>query len=176
MTRLIFLLFTTLVAIAAVAQTPQSSAAPFSISISMVNSQVSLGSPTKIQIVLENISDKEITVAESNFSKNGERSYRLNVVSNTGSAVPRTDYGKALSGQRTQSFTIIRDSQKPHFLQPHEKLVSEATLNRIYKFENPGTFFVQAAKDINPDAANSDVVKSNILTVTIVQDAKSQNK
>jgi len=142
---------------------------PFKISISSPDTQVHLGNTIRIKIVLENTSDKEIEVPESVSTHNGELSYVISVVSATGAAVPLTEYGKALHGLPTRTFVVIRDSQKPHFLQPHETLIAEATLDKIYKFASPGKFFVQAEKDVNPDVANGSVVKSNILTLTVVK-------
>ena len=162
---------------ASVAQ--NSTKAPISITLSTPHSQYPVGQQIEIDIILENTSDKEISVLQDNARSKAELSYEIDVLNGTGRRPPYSRWGKILHGQDPGDGTIgdVSDSHQIHHLQPHETLSDSAVLNTIYDLSSPGQYVIQvtktsppsAVKKRFPDTEPDKPVTSNAIKITIAK-------
>jgi hypothetical protein len=142
---------------------------PIAVTLSAPQSEYAVGQPIKIDITVQNTSDKEISVAQSNATGKAELSYEIDVLDSRGRRVPYLRYGKQLHGEDPTG--AIFDSQKIHHLQPHEVLSDSAVLNTIYNLSSPGQYLVQVKKKKFPGVEPDKPVASNPIKITIVKPA-----
>ena len=166
--RVLAVLFLLLVS-ASVAQ--NSTKAPVSITLSSPHSEYVVGQPIEIDIVLENISNNEISVAKSNARGKAELSYEIDVLDGTGRRAPYLRWGKILHGQDPGDgrFGVVSDSQQTHQLQPKATLSDSAVLNTIYDLSSPGQYVIQVTKKLFPGTEPSQPVSSNAIKITIAK-------
>jgi len=70
---------------------------------------------------------------------------------------------KVMSG----STRVMRPASQPEMLQPGESKVIFEDVGSWYEMDKPGTYVVQVSECVSDDAG-ADVVKSNVLTITVV--------
>lgn len=166
--RVFAVLFLILVS-ASVAQ--NSTKAPVSITLSTPHSDYVVGQQIEIDIVLENISNNEISVAQSHSRGKAELSYEIDVLDGIGRRAPYLRWGKILHGQDPGdgSIGVVSDNKKLHHLQPHETLSDSAVLNTIYDLSTPGQYVVQVTKKRFPGTEPDTPVSSNAIKITIAK-------
>lgn len=154
---------------ASVAQ--NSTKAPVSITLSTPHSQYVVGQPIEIDIVLENTSDKQISVAQSRSRGKAELSYEIDVLDGAGRRTPYLRYGKVLHGLDTGDgrFGVVSDSQQIHHLQPKATLSDSAVLNTVYDLSSPGEYVIQVTKKTLPGTEPDKPVASNAIKITLVR-------
>ncbi len=154
------LILTPLLNVQAVAQ---DAAAPFTITITPINSNLRLGDPIMIHIVLQSTSEKQIPMPEVRHDgTQGEYNYRVTVADSKGGAPPDTDHGKRLKGGGEVMglrSTIIKSLQKG------DTVAEDLDLNTVVKINSPGDYTVQVER---ADPLYSSLhVKSNKLTIHV---------
>ncbi|HKW58073.1 MAG TPA: hypothetical protein VJN42_12015 [Candidatus Acidoferrum sp.] len=146
----------------------QRGAAPFSVTVKTSQDNVKAGSEIGIRIILQNTSATDLSMARSNGVSQGESHYLIDVRDSSGLTAPETEYERRITGKENGKRTVIYGSDIFFTLKPHETLEDEALLNKLYDLRRPGKYTVQVSREI-PKQLGGGTVKSNILTITVVE-------
>jgi hypothetical protein len=147
------------------AQSQQPPSPTFSISLHAAQSTAIVGAPVKMDITLTNTSKSVIVVAQDK-SRKGDFTYAISVRDAAQKEAPWTDYHRALNGESTTTPMIIVSGGGPHRLEPGESMVDTLEINDLYDLRMPGKYTVQVERT---DSASKNLVKSNLVTLTITQ-------
>ena len=158
-----------LLASAATAQTKPA----ISLNLSTVHTVIQAGSEIDLDILITNVSSKEILVSKSPARDNGDSRFDVSVRDANGVAAPQTDYSKALHGIQQHKDTghkgaevvmIPMGSNISVPLQPGDSMKDRIVLNRLYDLETPGTYSVQVSRY---DQVSRTMVQSNTITIQV---------
>ncbi len=126
-------------------------------------SEIKLGKPIWIHIVLKSVSKEPFTIPETRQVGLGEMNYRISVVDADGNAVPDTERGRRLRNHEAtggRSVTILE-------LKDGNEITDDANLNNVVNIPAPGNYVVQVERS---DPRYADLhVKSNELTIHVTQ-------
>lgn len=140
---------------------------PFSVVITGPQKPVKAGSEVKIEIVLRNTSDREITVGRTLVSQ-AEFHYLIEVRDSQGHPAPDTEYGRRIMGRETGKRTIMYSSGDAFFtLKPNDTLDDEAVVTKLYDLSQTGKYFIQVTRSPLEKVDNGRI-KSNIITITVI--------
>ncbi|PYX10063.1 MAG: hypothetical protein DMG88_03995 [Acidobacteria bacterium] len=142
-------------------------AASFSLTITALQNPVKAGSEVRIEMVVTNISNREITVSRSNGEGQAEFSgYTAEVRDRKGNLSSETKYGRGLKGEggtpEAPTVTVTNDILFP--LQPGKKLKDMLIVSRLWDMSQPGVYSIQVQRT-DPDTGI--LVRSNSVTVTV---------
>jgi len=164
---LILLLHTGTSSLIVLAQTtPKSTKTPFSVTISATQTVMKAGAEVRINVVLTNISDREIYINVSGGP--GELDYTVSVLDRSGHEAPETKYLRALRGEdasdpgETTTLVVAR-SFGLRDVKPGETFRSSIDLGKLYDLQ-PGKYTIQLERI---EEETHPVVKSNTITVTV---------
>jgi hypothetical protein len=139
---------------------------PFYIVITGPQKPVKAGSEVKVEIVLKNTSDRELTVGRTNAVSQAECHYLIEVRDNQGQPAPDTEFGRRIMGRETKKRVILYWGDAYFTLKPNETLEDEAVASKLYDLSRPGKYIVQVSRVV-PKELGGGVVKSNPVTVTV---------
>lgn len=136
---------------------------PFTITISTRDAIFKVGEPIHLRVTLKNISSKEIRLAEApGAPPPAEYQYRFDVRDGNGRHAALTNYARTFMRAVPPSGSRVTLA-----LQPGETSDDETALNKLYDLARPGTYVVQVTRAV-PEYLGKGIVKSNALTITIV--------
>lgn len=133
---------------------------PLTISISVVNPTVKVGTEIRIHVVLRNVSDKAMLIPTSPDPSEAELHYRVQVRDKSEKDAPETTYGHTV---RTTGFS---GSEMKISLQPGGTLEQDTLLRKLFDLSTPGVYEVQLSRRV-PYDPNGETVKSNMITITV---------
>jgi hypothetical protein len=142
--------------------------ASFSIVIAGAQEPVKVGSEVKVEIVLKNTSDHELTIGKTNAVSQAEFHYLVEVRDDQGRSAPDTEYGRRVFGRETKKRTILYWGEAYFTLKPNQTLEDEAVASKLYDMSRPGKYLIQVSRVV-PKELVGGVVKSNAVTVTVKQ-------
>jgi hypothetical protein len=164
---IVFLILATLVTGPVTGPAQARPAASFSLTITALQNPVKAGSEVRIEIVVTNISNREITVSRSNGEGQAELSgYTAEIRDRKGNLISETKYGRELKAEggtpEAPTVTVTNDILFP--LQPGKKLKDMLIVSKLRDTSQPGIYSVQVQRT-DPDTGI--LVKSNTVTVTV---------
>ncbi len=142
----------------------------YSLTIGAGSGTFKRGTDVKIQIVLANLTDHQISIARLNDTNGPEFEYVFDVRESDRRSVPLTRYGRASHG--TPDAGDVRQgcgdcSGFSEDVAPHEKITDEISVTKIHDLSKPGKYTVQVSR-FNDDGLKT-LVKSNTITITITE-------
>ncbi len=163
-----FLVATLTVGLPSVALAQVRTAASFTLAIAAHQKAAKAGSDVRIEIVVTNVSRRDITVSRSNGEGQAELSgYTAEVRDRKAHLISETTYGRGLRGEESSSagpiVSITSDLVYP--LQPNQQLKDVLIVNKLRDMSQPGVYVVQVQRT-DPDSGI--LVKSNKITVRVV--------
>jgi hypothetical protein len=138
---------------------PQTSQAPFTITVGTDKPEVKVGDPVDLKIEMKNISDHDLECggAPSNAL---DRRYGYDVVYEDGQAAPKVVRNHPEIGETGSIWRCV--------IKPGETATAaRGRISQLYDFSRPGKYSIQVWRHEAFDA-RSDVVRSNTLEVTVV--------
>jgi hypothetical protein len=154
--------------------------------ITAPESEIRLGSPVPLKLVLTNISNHDIWFSGFNvsgpvFKQVPLRQIDIQVRDSDGKLVAETEFGKTIHGRSVERPQVEPpDPSKPGkplpgpprdvfmISQPGETLAEESDLSKEFDLSKPGRYTVHAvARRLDPDAGG--LVQSNDVTFTITR-------
>jgi hypothetical protein len=149
-----------LIILAACAAGPaQSTTPPFTLTLEAEENPVKAGSVVKVDITLQNSSNRAIHVHLSL----AETEYTFEVRDGQYRIPPATEYARKAKGRGYFSNDQI------FYLQPGESLPKDLlVLTKFYDMSRPGKYTVQVSRAV-PKELGGGTVKSNTLTITVVE-------
>jgi len=137
---------------------PQTAQQPFTLKLSAVKSQVSIGDQIEIRIVMTNTSDHPIDCTRT--SSNGlDRNYRYDV-SYEGQPAPKIIRKHPEIGEEFSTWPCI--------IKPGESASSAGGLiSVLYDFNRPGEYTIQVERPA-VFAPNNPYIKSNTITIAVL--------
>ena len=130
------------------------------ITISAPQTEVEIGAPVLLHIVLANLSRQDIYVYKAPGAGNAEIYYSISVFDIEGNARPTTTYGNAIlnGGGRIGSRIGV-------MLKPGEKLEQDATISNLYDMKSVGVYrvIVKRPNPLDPTIT----LKSNEISITV---------
>jgi hypothetical protein len=136
---------------------------PFSLTISTPQEIVKAGSEVRVDVVLRNTSDHEITLLRSPGTGRGELEFESDVLGEKGNLASQTKYGQQL---KKSGLNAVEGSRIMFRLQPGETYEDSMSLNKLYDLSKPGKYKIQLHKRV-PEHLGQGVVKSNALVITV---------
>jgi len=136
---------------------------PFSLTIGTPQQVVKAGSEVRVDVVLKNTSDHEITLLRSPGTGRGELEFESDVLSEKGNPASQTKYGHGL---KKSGLDAVEGSRIMFRLQPGETYEDSMSLNKLYDLSKPGKYRIELHKRV-PDHLGQGVVKSNALVITV---------
>jgi len=130
-----------------------------SLSISVPEQSIRIGSEVKVKTILTNVTDHVVNLSDSNR----DCDYAAQVFDSKGNAASETTYKQRLrcdKGQSDGRMVVVA-------LKPHESKQDEIVLSRLYSLK-PGRYEIQIARVIATDP-DKRTVKSNIITITLTE-------
>jgi hypothetical protein len=171
MRKILFGFGLSMLAIAGIAYA-QATQQPFSITISVEKSQIKVGDPVDLKVVMTNTSDHDVdcTVNGSNAL---DRNYLYDVVDEDGRPVPKIE--KKYHGGSSVWPCILKPGQTD--------TPSGGRISVLYDFSRPGKYTIQVSRPVWGDDQrpgtvgtvqnNQADIKSNTITITVLaKDAK----
>jgi hypothetical protein len=133
---------------------------PLSLSITVPQQVVQIGSEVKIKTTLTNITNHVITLHD----RIPACDYPVEVLDESGNPAPETDYQRSLNcnARLTESRNILVT------LGSQESRQDEIILNQLFKLNSPGNYSVQVSRRI-PKELSPEAIKSNIVTITLTK-------
>jgi hypothetical protein len=148
------------------AQSKTSAASPvFSLHLETAKKGVKVGDRVQIGITLTNESDHKITV-EHDIGHKGDSYYIVTARREDNSEANKSEYHRALRGERTANPILIQGSSIEIALAPGKSVVDAIDLTELYDLNLPGKYTVQVQRT---DPYSKTVVKSNVITVTVTR-------
>jgi len=139
---------------------PQTANQLLSLSISVPEQTVRIGSEVKVKTNLTNITDHVLNF----YDANRDCDYPVEVLDDKRNSAPETVYKRQLRCNQGLSDGKIENVT----LKPHESRQDEIVVTRFYDLTRPGRYFVQVLRKI-PKELGQGTVKSNILTITVTE-------
>lgn len=137
---------------------------PFSIKIALAQNIVKSGSEIKLQIMLTNTSDHNISVSRAIDDTSAEvAGYRVEVLDDRRNVPPETKYQRILRGEEppTGPFTW---SALGGPLSPGKSVKDTMIVNKFFDLTKPGKYTIQVRRT---DPASKVTVRSNTIEVTV---------
>ncbi|HTX36141.1 MAG TPA: hypothetical protein VME43_14020 [Bryobacteraceae bacterium] len=165
----------------------------FSITLSAPQTVFKAGSEVKIRLVFKNISSGEVPYGRTlgiGVEPHGEFLNDVEVRDAKGDSMPKTDYYRALRGDREAAARLAGalNSGKPsgpvhvvigfnysmtaYMLKPGESREEDIVVSKLFDLSKPGQYTVTASRrllDYDNDPRSKIIAKSNALTITIVK-------
>jgi hypothetical protein len=137
---------------------PQTGKQPLSLSISVPEHVMPIGSELKVRTTLTNMTNHVITLRDRIRACD----YPVEVRYETGNLAPETNYQRQLkcNAKFTESRNILVT------LKPGESRDDEIILNQLFELSAPGNYSVQVSRAI-PKELGPEPIKSNVTTITI---------
>lgn len=157
-------LFTGLLLLGLVARPAKANGAAqpsFSITITAPQSTVKASSEVELEVVLKNISQRNINVSE--MLGGADLNYDIQVRDSQGKLAQETAFGLKLHG-KDPTYQGQHGSIVARTLAPGSTHESKAYLNKMYSLP-PGAYAVQVSRR---DPATNQVVNSNTITLTVI--------
>jgi hypothetical protein len=149
----------------------QNAQPPFTITLTAPKNPLKIGSKIRVDIMLKNTSNTDISVSKSNAEDQAEFSYVIDVRDEKDEPPPKTEYARSLNGEDANDpkhIKVVVSSDVISTLKPGETLNDIAVLNRLYDLSRPGKYVVQIGRQI-PKELGRGFVKSNAVTLTVTQ-------
>jgi hypothetical protein len=156
--RLLFGLLMLTVVPAAHGQATSGQLSPFTLSLSVLTSNVESGSQVELVIVMKNISNHDLHYSLS-YSNGLDRAYQYDVRDSSGRAVELLTKKHPEIGE---PFHIWPQ----HVVRPGETDSSGGAISNFYDMTKPGEYTIQVSRLLS-DNPKDGVVKSNKITVNI---------
>jgi hypothetical protein len=120
------------------------------------------GSDVVINVLLTNISDKDVNVPQRLSDSDAELNYSVKVVDETGQQVASTEYGTRMKGDR-----VLVPSRTVETLQPNASATAEKfLLNRLFALTPGHSYIVQVKRQFPYDSGIW--VRSNSIKITLI--------
>jgi len=146
----------------AATQTGTSPRTNFSIAISSPQLIVNAGSDVRVEIVMTNISDRDIFYGAG---LGGEYPFMLDIRDSNGRVVPRIQKkGPGPSEPKGGTFILTP-------IKPGKSIQREWVVNRDFDMASPGRYTLQAMREAGTTEVGLSIVKSNKLTIIVVPPA-----
>ncbi len=136
---------------------------PFTITISAYKDTVRIGEETRLHVVLANISDQSLVFRRSVSPITAEHHYTVLVHDKRGKNTQETEYGR-----HTRLHQLI-GSDSAILLKPGEKLEEDAILSDVFDLTSPGEYEIQFLRPVSEDPNEKEIVKSNTITITVIE-------
>jgi hypothetical protein len=157
--KCVLILITLITLAMCAASSTQTSTPPFALTLEAEENPVKAGSEVKVDITLQNSSNRAIHVHLSL----AEMEYTFEVRDGQNRIPPETEYARKAKGRGYFSNDQI------FYLQPGESLPKDLlVLTRFYDMSRPGKYTVQVSRAV-PKELGGGTVKSNTLTITVVE-------
>jgi hypothetical protein len=144
---------------------PRNPNLPFSLTITIADQSVKLGTQVCVTITLKNNSDHDIAFDRSSVPGEAEFHYSVLLLDNEGKPVPETKYWRILQRKEHETYTENVVSMTIH---PNEEAKDDFALNKLFDLNKPGKYTLQVAREI-PEALGKGLVKSNVLSLVITK-------
>jgi hypothetical protein len=148
------------------ASAPSDPADPsFSLTISALADKVKVSEPVKVNVVMKNISAKDIRVWYDSLGT--EKVYKVIVKNEKGSAPEETKFKRDLKGLENPAYitpnTPLNFSGATATLKPNEEVTDPLNVSRLQNFV-PGKYTIQVQRF---DLKSGTFIKSNTIIVTV---------
>lgn len=150
------------------AQSPPNAKPSFTVTISMPQDVVKLGSPIELQLTVTNISDHDLSCGIGTVNGKIRRRIDVKVYDSTGKPVPETELGMTIHGRPPHGLPFGGAGFADH-ISKGESFHEKSDLNQEFILTKPGKYTVQAERH---DFDNKVLVKSNTLTFTLTGETK----
>lgn len=130
------------------------------ITISTSPSDVKLGQPVELHVVLSNPTRHAFSIFKSPGGINGEVHYYVKVTGPGGGAASLTHYGEAIRNKQVMTIARIR-----YTVNPGESVEETINASHMFKFDVVGEYRIQVQRESPLDSKTT--LKSNVLVVTI---------
>jgi hypothetical protein len=136
------------------------------LTISTASTQFKVGEPVRLEILLTNISGKEIFVGRS-VSANDIDDYELFVIDDHGKSAPTTASYRFSKGKRQPGDPIFYSTHSRAILlvSPSKSVKNWIDIGKAYKIDRPGAYKIWVER---LDQTCNQRVRSNIITVTVM--------
>jgi hypothetical protein len=142
---------------------PRSPNLPFSLTITVADPSVKLGTQVRVTITLRNISGHDIAFDRSSVPGEAEFHYSVLLYDEDGKPMPGTKYWRILRGMEHETYTENVVSVTIH---PNEEVKDDFALNKLFDLSKPGKYTLQVTREI-PENLGKGIVKSNLLTLVV---------
>ena len=140
--------------------------APFSIAISPLQQSIAAGTEVKVEIILKNISNREINLSKSNASSQAEFHFVVEAHDDSGKPAPDTEYGRRVMRKETKKRAVLFWSEIFFTLKPGEIFQDEVIASKLYDLSRPGKYVIRVSRPVS-DNPKDGVVKSNQIAVIV---------
>jgi len=145
----------------------------FSLGVSTDRDVYKINSEIRVRIILTNISDREINIERELGTSAGEFNYDVEVRLENGTMASSTKYHKILKGEPGAGSMIIVSSTIIFPIKPTEVVEDGITINKLFDMDKVGKYQIQVSRI---DRVSKALVKSNVITVTVVPDTTDKSK
>jgi hypothetical protein len=146
------------------AQLKTSAVSPvFSLHLETAKRAPDFGGHFRIGVTLTNESDHKIRL-EHDIGHKGDFYYIVMARREDNSEPNKSEYHRALRGERTANPILIQGSSIEVALEPGKRVVDVIDLSELYDLNLPGKYTFQVQRT---DQYSKTVVKSNVITVTV---------
>jgi hypothetical protein len=142
-----------------------------SVSIKCQSAEIRHGAPVRLDIVVTNTSDRDLTVRTS-VAGHAEDGSKIEVHDSAGQVLPRIDYQQIIvdgKSRRVPARMIV--ASQATSLQSHQSEENYAQLDKLFSFARPGRYEIVVTQYIRPtgeaDPRQWIGVKSNTIDITI---------
>lgn len=151
---------------------------PVSVSISMPDSAIHAGAAARLDVLVRNISDRDVIVYQApGTGGHAEAGSQIEVRDFKGRAQERLDRTHVSLGGVDHALPKARISRRGVTLKPGEQMKDFAVLSKLFDLSNPGNYKVMARTDVLVLASESGPKLVQVLsnTVTLSVGARDAN-